>query len=118
MDDFDVRIGEHIKAVRISRGLTQEQLAERAELSTNHISKLERGLCSVSLKCFCKICQVLQTSLNEIVYQNHPDDVDAARDGTDGVSFDVNQIVAMESRLKEVLSVIEDSMCYRSDVLK
>ena len=118
MDDFDLRIGEHIRAVRISRSLTQEQLAERTELSTNHISKLERGVCSVSLKSFCKICQVLQISLNEIVYQNHLDDTGIGGDGVNGVSFDVDQIVAMESHLKEVLSVIEDSMCYRSDVLK
>lgn len=42
-------IGERIKELRIERGLTQEELADRAELSKGFISQIERNLTSPSI---------------------------------------------------------------------
>ena len=42
-------IGEKIKNLRTILGLTQEELAERAELTKGFISQLERGLTSPSI---------------------------------------------------------------------
>ena len=42
-------IGERIKEIRIERGLTQEELADRAELSKGFISQVERNLTSPSI---------------------------------------------------------------------
>lgn len=39
----DLSFGEHLRRLRIVAGLTQEQLAERAGLTVNAISSLERG---------------------------------------------------------------------------
>ena len=39
-----MEIGEKIKELRIERGLTQEELADRAELSKGFISQVERDL--------------------------------------------------------------------------
>ena len=41
-----MEIGEKIKELRIERGLTQEELADRAELSKGFISQVERDLTS------------------------------------------------------------------------
>lgn len=38
-----VRFGEHLRALRVAAGLTQEELAERAGLTANGIGALERG---------------------------------------------------------------------------
>lgn len=42
-------IGERIKELRIERGLTQEELADRAELTKGFISQIERNLTSPSI---------------------------------------------------------------------
>ena len=39
-----MEIGEKIRRIRIERGLTQEELADRAELSKGFISQIERDL--------------------------------------------------------------------------
>ena len=43
-NDFTTQLGQRIKTARENAGLTQSQLAEIAEVSTNHISALERGV--------------------------------------------------------------------------
>ena len=37
-------VGLRIREIRVSRNLTQEELAELANISVNHISALERGV--------------------------------------------------------------------------
>ena len=46
---FVMEIGEKIKRLRLKCGLTQEELADRAELSKGFISQLERDLASPSI---------------------------------------------------------------------
>lgn len=43
------QIGEKIKRLRLQRGLTQEELADRCELSKGFISLVERNLTSPSI---------------------------------------------------------------------
>ncbi|QNM05085.1 cupin domain-containing protein [Qiania dongpingensis] len=58
-------IGQKLKELRILKGLTQEELADRAELSKGFISQLERDLTSPSIATLTDILQCLGTSLNE-----------------------------------------------------
>ena len=44
-----MNIGLKLKELRILKGLTQEELADRAELSKGFISQLERNLTSPSI---------------------------------------------------------------------
>ena len=39
-----MNIGYKLKALRVAKGLTQEELADRSELSKGFISQLERDL--------------------------------------------------------------------------
>ena len=43
-----MQIGPKIKELRVMKGLTQEELADRSELSKGFISQLERDLTSPS----------------------------------------------------------------------
>ncbi len=52
-----------IIAIRQNLGLSQQALAERADLSVDSIGKLERGEQLVSLKTLNKLCQALGISL-------------------------------------------------------
>lgn len=60
-----MKIGEKIKELRITKNLTQEELADRAELSKGFISQLERDLTSPSIATLIDILQVLGTDLKE-----------------------------------------------------
>lgn len=58
-------IGLKLKELRILKGLTQEELADRAELSKGFISQIERNLTSPSIATLMDILQCLGTSIGE-----------------------------------------------------
>lgn len=58
-----MNIGIKIKRLRMQKGLTQEELADRAELSKGFISQLERDLTSPSITTLVDILQCLGTDL-------------------------------------------------------
>lgn len=58
-------IGSKLKELRILKGLTQEELADRAELSKGFISQLERDLTSPSIATLIDILQCLGTTIGE-----------------------------------------------------
>lgn len=58
-------IGTKIKQLRLMNGLTQEELADRAELSKGFISQLERDLTSPSITTLTDILECLGTNLKE-----------------------------------------------------
>jgi transcriptional regulator with XRE-family HTH domain len=58
-------IGNKLKSLRIRKNLTQEELADRCELSKGFISQLERNLTSPSIATLIDILQSLGTDLKE-----------------------------------------------------
>ena len=60
-----MQIGNKIKDLRIQKNLTQEELADRCELSKGFISQLERDLTSPSIATLIDILQCLGTDLKD-----------------------------------------------------
>ncbi len=60
-----MEIGNRLKELRIQKSLTQEELADRCELSKGFISQLERDLTSPSIATLVDILQCLGTDLQE-----------------------------------------------------
>lgn len=60
-----MNIGSKIKALRVAKNLTQEELADRAELSKGFISQVERDLTSPSIATLVDILQCLGTNLKD-----------------------------------------------------
>ncbi|MBM6839882.1 helix-turn-helix transcriptional regulator, partial [Clostridium saudiense] len=60
-----MEIGEKIKRMRIEKALTQEELANRCELSKGFISQLENDLTSPSIATLIDILEILGTNLKE-----------------------------------------------------
>ena len=56
-------IGDRIRRLRLQRGLTQEELADRCELSKGFISLVERDLTSPSIATLVDILESLGTDL-------------------------------------------------------
>lgn len=62
---ISMNIGLKLKQLRVFKGLTQEELADRAELSKGFISQLERDLTSPSIATLMDILQCLGTDLKD-----------------------------------------------------
>ena len=58
-----MEIGNRIRRLRLQRGLTQEELADRCELSKGFISLLERDLTSPSIATLVDVLESLGTDL-------------------------------------------------------
>lgn len=58
-----MQIGEKIKRLRLENNLTQEELADRCELSKGFISQLERDMTSPSIASLMDILESLGTNL-------------------------------------------------------
>ncbi|MBP3459043.1 MAG: helix-turn-helix transcriptional regulator [Lachnospiraceae bacterium] len=63
-----VDVGRRIKEKRMARKLTQEQLAERTNLSVAYIGMLERGKRTPSLETFIIIADELNVTADELLY--------------------------------------------------
>ena len=59
--------GSAVRRFRVSQGLTQEALAERAELHRTYISDIERGARNVSLVNIARIARALSISLADLM---------------------------------------------------
>lgn len=68
-----MKIGSKIKRLRVLNGLTQEELADRTELSKGFISQLERDLTSPSIESLMDILQSLGTTAGEF-FNEDPDE--------------------------------------------
>jgi transcriptional regulator with XRE-family HTH domain len=58
-----MKIGSKIKRLRLENGLTQEELADRCELTKGYISQLERELTSPAISTLQDILECLGSSL-------------------------------------------------------
>lgn len=66
-------IGHRMKELRIFYGLTQQELADRLELSKGFISQLERNLTSPSIGTLLDIIQCLGTTPAEFFADDEPE---------------------------------------------
>lgn len=59
--DYNV-IGSRIKKARLSKSLTQENLAEKVDVSVAFLSRVERGSSHINLKRLNQLCDLLDVS--------------------------------------------------------
>jgi len=65
-DATTTKIAKRLRAVRVERGLTQVQVAEKADLNTNYYAKIERGEIRPSIATYEKLAKVLKITSSEL----------------------------------------------------
>lgn len=60
-------MGDRIKETRKKKGLTQEQLAEKVDITLEYISQIERGLKMPNMQVFIKLVEVLDVSADYLL---------------------------------------------------
>lgn len=68
------QIANKLKEVRLSKGLTQEYIANMANVNTSHISNIENNRVKISLQTLVAVCNALDITVDFILsneYNNH-----------------------------------------------
>ena len=78
MNEQARRLGSRSRGIRQAQGLTQEKLAELADLDPTHIAKIEAGDRLPSLDALVRLAAVVGTSVSELVkaLDNEPEEND------------------------------------------
>ncbi len=67
--DIDYKkIGENIRLIRMTKGISQIKLARSLDISQTHMSNIENGNTGLSLATAIKISKYLGCSIDELVY--------------------------------------------------
>ena len=68
------KIGQRIRKIRKAHGLSQEELAERVDISTTHMSHIETGSTKLSLPVLVAIAAVLEVRTDDLLtdYETAP----------------------------------------------
>ena len=61
------KIGNFISECRKEKKITQSELAEKLNISTNAVSKWERGICLMDMSLLKPLSELLGVSINEIL---------------------------------------------------
>lgn len=69
-----IALGKEIRDLRRKRGLTQEQLAELADLSTPYVSHLERGSKKASMAVLVRLAESLGVTVDRLLVGNQVTD--------------------------------------------
>lgn len=70
-------VGSRIRDRRVAMGLSQEALAEQADLSPPYISHIERGVKGPSLSALIRLATVLDVTLDYLLAGSQPADTSA-----------------------------------------
>ena len=63
--DVKERIGKRIRELRQKKGISQEQLALRAEIDRTYMTSVEKGKRNISIQNIEKIINALETTFEE-----------------------------------------------------
>lgn len=74
-NDFLIPIGKRIAEIRRLHHITQEALANDLGVSPKHISHVECGTSSLSLKNLSMFCDLFHCSLDYLIFGNSKSDV-------------------------------------------
>ncbi len=100
MDYYE--IGQRIRKYRKALGMSQEQLAERADISVTHMSHIETGNTKLSLQVLVDIAGALGESTDVILFGSKTQDKESISNELAGLLEDCS--VEEAQFLKELIS--------------
>ena len=67
MDIYYKKMGEKLKIIRVQKGLSQQDVADRLGLTRSAIGFYEAGKRTVDIKTLFKMCDIYNIDINEIL---------------------------------------------------
>lgn len=109
MSDISKLVGEQIRILRQNRGLSQEQLALRANLNTTFLGQVERGIKKPTIETLEKIVTALDVNFQD--FFSFEKNIDRHRDTAtiDKIAFELNgrpdeEQIAVYNFVKQILN--------------
>lgn len=65
-DSTTRKVAKRLKTLRLDRGLTQSDVAEKADMSTNYYAKIERGELRPSVDIYERLAKALKVTASDI----------------------------------------------------
>lgn len=81
-------LGENIRQSRLKLNLTQEQLAEKVDISTSYMGRIERGERSLPLDTLIRISNILNVSVDTLLQDSINTDNDVL------IMTQINQLIS------------------------
>lgn len=94
--------GKKIKALRKSAGLSQVELADKIGIHVKTISKVERGICGMSVDYLILISEFFQVTIDYIV-KNNGEKTNNNEDLLAGLTSDKK--IQIENIIKEIIRI-------------
>ena len=66
-DERMIAFGRRVREVRKGKGISQERLAEMADIDRSYMGNIERGEKNITLKKVYDICDALKVEIRELV---------------------------------------------------
>lgn len=110
MDIFDT--GARIKEIRKSRGLTQERLAEKINVSPHYVYEIKRGLKTMSIYTLANVAEALNVSIDYLVSGKNFYPLDGAKDYTVKDNLDLLIEKIPMRRRNSVFSILKNILPY------
>lgn len=67
MDNLDILFGRNVRSARQERDISQERLALLSGIDRSYMSRIERGIVSITLRKAYMIAAALDCELNELL---------------------------------------------------
>lgn len=93
-------IGQRIKNLRREKNYTQEDFSELLGISTEHLSRIETGSCRPSLQLIEKICNILETTEETVMF--------GGRNNNQNYAELANKISCLSPEKQQAISIIID----------
>lgn len=97
IDEAVVNLGKRIQEARLLRNITQDQIAEKCNVTPKHISAIERGTSPGSVILLLNICNVLDITPNALFADSFSMDNDEAKDSI--IPIEKHDIIIKYSKL-------------------
>lgn len=102
------KIGQQIRKIRKAHGLSQEELAERVNISTTHMSHIETGNTKLSLPVLVSIAVALEVRTDDLLIDDFPAGKSKA---IDEISSVLESCSAQEAKIiADVVKAVKRSM--------
>jgi len=97
-------VGTNVRLARVRSNLTQEQLAEKADISSSYLSAIERGKQSVSLEYMNRIADALRVPVANLLVREGTESY-GVRSGTEKYDMfdrEEGELVTRRKRLTQI----------------
>ncbi len=67
-----VALGSRIRAARLTKGITQRELAKLSKITPSYISSIEKGTSMIALPTLVAIASILETTIDTLLFDSTP----------------------------------------------